>query len=280
MDKRVRFHLWYIVAALMGVLLLQALWTQSQKVEEIPYSQFQELLKSRQVQEVTVGANAIYGTLKPTALGEQRQFVTNRVDPALALDLQQYGVRYGGMVENTLLRDILSWIVPVLLFFVLWMVVFRRVVDKQGFGGFMTVGRSKAKIYVETDTKVTFADVAGVDEAKAELQEVVGFLKDPQRYGRLGGRVPKGVLLVGPPGTGKTLLARAVAGEAGFRSFPSAARSLSSSSSGSAPPGCVISSSRRGPRRRPSSSSTSSTPSDGPARPFPMAGATTRRNRR
>ena len=96
MDKRVRFHLWYIVAALMGVLLLQALWTQSQKVEEIPYSQFQELLKSRQVQEVSVGANAIYGTLKPTALGEQRQFVTNRVDPALALDLQQYGVRYGG----------------------------------------------------------------------------------------------------------------------------------------------------------------------------------------
>ena len=219
MDKRVRFHLWYIVAALMGVLLLQALWTQSQKVEEIPYSQFQELLKSRQVQEVTVGANAIYGTLKPTALGEQRQFVTNRVDPALALDLQQYGVRYGGMVENTLLRDILSWIVPVLLFFVLWMVVFRRVVDKQGFGGFMTVGRSKAKIYVETDTKVTFADVAGVDEAKAELQEVVGFLKDPQRYGRLGGRVPKGVLLVGPPGTGKTLLARAVAGEAGVSFF-------------------------------------------------------------
>jgi cell division protease FtsH len=219
MDKRVKFNLWYVVAAFIGVLLVQALWAQSQKVEEIPYSQFQELLKSRQVQEVVVAPNAIYGTLKSSASGEQRRFVTNRVDPSLAAELQQYGVRYGGAVQNTLLRDILSWIIPVLLFFGLWMFVFRRFAEKQGFGGFMTVGRSKAKIYVETDTKVTFADVAGVDEAKTELQEVVGFLKEPQRYGRLGGRVPKGVLLVCPPGTGKTLLARAVAGEAGVPFF-------------------------------------------------------------
>src|SRR5262249_45367225 len=113
----------------------------------------------------------------------------------------------------------LSWIVPVLLFFGLWAFLIRRMAGGQGMGGFMTVGKSKAKIYVETDTKTTFADVAGVDEAKSELQEIVGFLKEPQRYGRLGGRGPRGVLLVGPPGTGKTLLARAVAGEAGVPFF-------------------------------------------------------------
>jgi cell division protease FtsH len=219
MDKRFKFHLWYVVAAFIGVLLLQALWAQSQKTKELPYSEFQDLLKSGQVQEVVVTPNIVYGTLKPGGGGEAQRFVTNRVDSSLAAELQQYRVRYGGAVENTLLRDVLSWIIPVLLFFGLWMFVFRRIADKQGLGGFMTVGRSKAKIYVETDTKVTFADVAGVDEAKVELQEVVGFLKEPQRHGRLGGRVPKGVLLVGPPGTGKTLLARAVAGEAGVPFF-------------------------------------------------------------
>jgi len=107
----------------------------------------------------------------------------------------------------------------VLFFFALWMFLFRRLAEKQGFGGFMSVGKSKAKVYVEKDTKVTFDDVAGVDEAKEELKEVISFLKQPQEYGRLGARIPKGVLLVGPPGTGKTLLARAVAGEAGVPFF-------------------------------------------------------------
>jgi cell division protease FtsH len=91
--------------------------------------------------------------------------------------------------------------------------------ERQGFGGLMTIGKSRAKVYVETDTKVTFRDVAGVDEAKYELQEVVAFLRDPKSFGRLGARIPKGVLLIGPPGTGKTLLARAVAGEAGVSFF-------------------------------------------------------------
>src|SRR4030095_2131425 len=133
-------------------------------------------------------------------------------------ELEKYGVTYRGATESglgVLLRNILSWVLPVVVFFGLWMFVFRTISEKHGVGGgFMTVGKSKAKVYVETDTKVTFADVAGVDEAKAELQEIVHFLKDPKKYGRLGGRMPKGVLLVGPPGTGKTLLAKAVAGEA------------------------------------------------------------------
>jgi cell division protease FtsH len=116
-------------------------------------------------------------------------------------------------------QTILSWVVPVVIFYLVWMFLFRRLADKQGFGGLMTVGKSRAKVYVETDTKVTFKDVAGVDEAKFELQELVAFLRDPRSYGRLGARVPKGVLLVGPPGTGKTLLAKAVAGEAGVPFF-------------------------------------------------------------
>jgi cell division protease FtsH len=123
------------------------------------------------------------------------------------------------VVENTFVRDLLSWILPVLFFFGLWVLFVRRMADKQGFGGLMSIGKSKAKLYVEKDTKVSFADVAGVDEAKEELMEIVDFLKRPKEYGRLGARVPKGVLLVGPPGTGKTLLARAVAGEAAVTFF-------------------------------------------------------------
>src|SRR5208337_1424317 len=120
----------------------------------------------------------------------------------------------GGIIQT-----ILSWVIPVVIFYVAWMLLFRRFAEKQGLGGLMTVGKSRAKVFVETDTKVTFKDVAGVEEAKFELQELVAFLRDPKSYGRLGARVPKGVLLVGPPGTGKTLLAKAVAGEAGVPFF-------------------------------------------------------------
>ncbi|MCX7742760.1 MAG: ATP-dependent zinc metalloprotease FtsH, partial [Tepidimonas sp.] len=151
--------------------------------------------------------------------GGKSVIVANRVEPQLAERLSRFEVPYTRVVENTWLRDLLSWVVPALVFFALWFFVVRRVLERQGMGGFMSLGKSRAKVYVERDTGVTFADVAGVDEAKAELQEIVAFLKDPQGYGRLGARAPKGVLLVGPPGTGKTLLAKAVAGEAGVPFF-------------------------------------------------------------
>src|SRR5262249_39795424 len=133
--------------------------------------------------------------------------------------LAQYNVQFSGAVESTFFRDVLSWVAPALVFFLVWMFLARRMAGQGGLGGLMSIGKSKARVYVETDTKTTFDDVAGGDEGKEELREVVGFLKDPQRYSRLGGHIPKGVLLVGPPGTGKTLLARAVAGEAGVPFF-------------------------------------------------------------
>jgi len=221
MDKKAQYHTWYFIAAMFAVLLIQQLWSQSQKVDVIPYSEFQDELQAGKVAEVRVSDKYIQGTLKePNAKGKSL-FVTTRVPTDIAADLDKYHVKFAGEVESTFLGTLLSWIVPTALFFGVWFFVFRRFAEKQGFGGggLMSIGRSKAKIYVETDTKTTFEDVAGVDEAKEELKEVIGFLKDPQRYGRLGGRVPKGILLVGPPGTGKTLLARAVAGEAGVPFF-------------------------------------------------------------
>src|SRR5690606_10738830 len=190
-----------------------------QTIEPIPYSRFEQYLDQGLVRDVVVGEDYIRGNVTPPQNGKT-QFVTTPVDPRLADRLRGKGIEFTGAIENTWLSTLLSWIVPVLVFFALWMFVVRRLIEKHGFGGgLMSIGKSKAKIYVETDTKVTFNDVAGVDEAKQELQEVVEFLKNPKEYGRLGARVPKGILLVGPPGTGKTLLARAVAGEAGVPFF-------------------------------------------------------------
>jgi len=142
-----------------------------------------------------------------------------RVDPALADKLSAHGVKVTGAPSNNLFSTILSWVLPIFVFYLIWTYGIRRMAERQGLGGLMTIGKSRAKVYVETDTKVTFRDVAGVAEAKYELQEVVAFLRDPKSFGRLGARIPKGVLLIGPPGTGKTLLARAVAGEAGVPFF-------------------------------------------------------------
>ena len=216
MEKKTQLNIWYFVIAVMAILFLQNLWSQTQTVERIPYSQFRQYLADDMIAEVVVTETTIRGVLRQPIDG-RTQVIAVRVEPEMAQDLEKFGVQFTGAVESTFLRDILGWIVPILLFLGLWMFVLRRLFEKGGFGGgggFMSVGRSKARIYMETDTRVTFDDVAGVDEAKEELQEIVNFLREPRGYGRLGARVPRGVLLVGPPGTGKTLLARAVAGEA------------------------------------------------------------------
>jgi cell division protease FtsH len=218
-DKKTQINTWYTVAAVLGILLIQQWWVQSQQVETIPYSEFEALVDAGKVKDVYINERYIRGTFKEPLADGRRRFITTRVEPALAERLAKGGLTVTGVVESTLLRDILSWILPVLFFFGLWQFFFRRIAERQGMGGLMSIGKSKAKVYLEKEVKVTFNDVAGVEEAKEELREIVDFLKGPTNYSRLGARVPKGVLLVGPAGTGKTLLARAVAGEAGVPFF-------------------------------------------------------------
>ena len=214
MDKKQTLNIVYWAIALMLVFFLQGIWQSANLVEPVPYSEFEKALAEGRIVDMTISDRTITGRLK-AADGRKTTLLATRVEPDVAARLDKFNVPYTRVVDNTLVRDLLSWVVPGLVFVGLWFFVIRRFADKQGgIGGLMLIGKSRAKVYVQTDTGVSFADVAGVDEAKDELMEVVDFLKHPKEYGRLGAHIPKGVLLVGPPGTGKTLLAKAVAGEA------------------------------------------------------------------
>jgi cell division protease FtsH len=228
METKTRFSIWYFLIA-AGVVWIIQLFLLSPHEAEISYSQFKQLIAGKKVYDLTISDQIIHGKLEAgvtlpvskTVTGQAREpvpseqghpFKTIRVeDPALVKELQGAGIDFSGAVENTFLTTLLGWLIPMVLFLGLWFFMIRAVGPQQGL---MTIGKSKAKIYIADETKVTFNDVAGIDEAKAELQEVIEFLKTPQKFQRLGARIPKGVLLVGAPGTGKTLLAKAVAGEA------------------------------------------------------------------
>lgn len=219
MEKHHKFSIWYVLLGIWAVLILHNMLFSALSIRTIPYSEFLQLLQEGKVAEVAVSANQIQGKLGADS-GEMKAgtlFRTVRVDPEISDMLAQNDVTFKGEVESTFFRDILSWVIPIAIFVGIWMFMMRRMTGQQQ--GFMSLGKNKAKIYMEDEVDVRFADVAGVDESKQEMVEVIEFLKEPEKFTRLGGKMPRGILLVGPPGTGKTMLAKAVAGESGVPFF-------------------------------------------------------------
>lgn len=222
MDKKTRLNIYFVIIAIWGVLIIQYIISSTYQPLVIPYSEFQKALKEGRVGEITILSNTITGhiAIKNEKSGqiEEKKFKTVIVNPDIVKQLEQFNVTYSGEIENTFFRDLLSWVLPLVIFIGIWFFLIRRL-GQQAQSQAMSIGKSKAKVYMVKDNKITFKDVAGVDEAKEELKEVIEFLKTPDKFARLGGRIPKGILLVGPPGTGKTLLAKAVAGEANVPFF-------------------------------------------------------------
>lgn len=215
MEKKHKFSIWYVLLGIWFVLLLNNWLYSTLGPVHLAYSEFLNNLREDKITELAIGQQMITGAMRGEQ-GKEIKFTTVRVNPDLAKELQGHNIVFRGEVESTFMRTILSWMIPIFLFLAIWYFMMKRM----GPGaGVMSFSRSRAKVHAEQDIPTRFGDVAGVDEAKTELEEIVQFLKTPERFTGLGGRMPKGVLLVGPPGTGKTLLSRAVAGEAGVPFF-------------------------------------------------------------
>ncbi len=213
-----RSVMWYVLGFLLLLAIAQAVFFSAQTAGTVPYSEFKTLVRENRIQELTLSDDYIRGTLRGEGTAQARTFTTVRIEDAnLVAELDQRGIRYDGEVTSRWMGEVLGWLIPLFFIIAIWMFLFRRMSGAEG--GVMSFARSKAKVYADDDVKVRFTDVAGVDEAAEELREIVEFLKTPKKYTSIGGRIPKGVLLVGPPGTGKTLLARAVAGEASVPFF-------------------------------------------------------------
>ena len=218
-DRRMQMRpgpgqaMWLGFGVLLMLALGQAVFVSLRSGQTISYSEFKDAVRSGRVQEVTVGQETVHGLLKSDDAGKAKPFTSVRIeDPKLVEELNQYKVPHKGEIASRWVGEVLGWIIPIIFIVAIWSFFIRRMGGAEG--GVMSFARSRAKVYAEDDVKVRFADVAGVDEAEEELKEIVEFLQTPKKYTSIGGRIPKGVLLVGPPGTGKTLLARAVAGEA------------------------------------------------------------------
>ena len=214
-----KFSVWHIIIAFTFFIFLQ-MYLMNPGIRDISYSEFKKLVRDGDVLECHITNTMIRGRLREMERGTVKPaiFVTARVeDPDLVKELELTGVKYEGHYESPWFKTFFfSWVLPLLILFVIWRFVFKRYGPA---GSIMTFGKSKGRLYAQEDLNVTFDDVAGIDEAKGELQEIIEFLKTPEKFRALGGKIPKGVLLVGAPGTGKTLLAKAVAGEAGVPFF-------------------------------------------------------------
>ena len=218
MKKQHKFSIWYVILGIWGVLILHNMIASALVVKTIPYSEFNKLVNEGRVSDISISADQIQGRMF-TSDGDSEKgelFRTVRVDPDISGFLEDNNISYSGRIDSNFLGTLLSWVVPVFLFLGIWLFMMKRLQQQSGF---MSIGKSKAKIFVEDDVKIRFNDAAGVDEAKQELEEVIEFLREPERFTGLGGQIPRGILLLGPPGTGKTLLAKAVAGESNVPFF-------------------------------------------------------------